>query len=262
MSTKIHAHSRSDKNRNSFWIYGKHAVKAAILNKERKILRLILLESCKDFLEEYGSVHESLQAELVDKNYFAAKFGKDATHQGCAVLVKDLHFHLCLEDLLTDESDNRPFMFLDQITDPQNLGSILRASAVFGARAVVVPEHNSPEFSPAIWKAASGAAEYVPIIRVINFVHAINDLKKHGFWCVGLDEKSSKTMSEMDLERKLIVVIGSEGTGMRRLTRESCDFLVKLPGIGSFTTLNAAQAATISLYEIRRQCTSHCFATG
>jgi 23S rRNA (guanosine2251-2'-O)-methyltransferase len=254
MGRKTHTYKKkSSENRDVFWIYGKHAVKGAVFNKNREILRLILLESCKDFPAEWKEIADAPAAEIVDKNYFAAKFGKDATHQGCAVLVKDLHPHLCPEDLLGNELDNRPFVFLDQITDPQNLGSILRASAVFGARAVVVTEHNSPEFSPAVWKAASGAAEHVPIIRVVNLVHAINYLKKHGFWCIGLDERSPKTISEMDLGRKLIVVIGSEGSGLRRLTRESCDFLAKLPSGRSFTTLNAAQAATVSLYEIHNQ---------
>ncbi|MDR2781936.1 MAG: 23S rRNA (guanosine(2251)-2'-O)-methyltransferase RlmB [Holosporaceae bacterium] len=232
----------------SVWIYGKHATLAALRNPNRKVLRFVTLESCKDFCGECKSPTQ----EIVDKNFFNAIFGKEAIHQGCAVLVKKLREYF-VEDLIEDESDMRPFVFLDHMSDPQNIGSVLRASAVFGARAVVVTENNSPTLTPAIIKAASGAVECVPFIRVINLVHTINNLKKRGFWCLGLDEKSDKKISEMTLDRKLIIVIGSEGEGMRRLTREACDFLVHLHSFGNFSTLNAAQAATVALYEVLRQ---------
>ncbi|MDR0678119.1 MAG: hypothetical protein LBF44_01115, partial [Holosporaceae bacterium] len=125
----------------SVWIYGKHAVKAALHNPKRNILRLLVLESAKDFLNECGKL--LLKPEIVDRNFFDATFGRDAIHQGCAVQAKKLP-NLSIEDLTMDKSDNRPFIFLDQISDPQNIGSILRASAVFGARAAVVAENNSP----------------------------------------------------------------------------------------------------------------------
>jgi 23S rRNA (guanosine2251-2'-O)-methyltransferase len=220
-------------------------------NPRRQLQRFIVLESfSKDFPEECGS--SSLKAETVDRNFFNALFGKDAIHQGCAVLARQLP-ECSVEELIEDESDTRPFVFLDLVSDPQNIGSILRASAVLGARAVVVTENNSPTLTPAIIKAASGAAECVPFIRAVNLVHTINYLKKHGFWCVGLDEKADQNIHEAPMDGKLVIVIGSEGDGMRRLTRESCDFLVKLHSFGSFSTLNAAQAATVSLYEIMRQ---------
>lgn len=222
-------------------------MKAAILNEKREILRTIVLESCKDFLSEFKHC-KSLNPEVVDRNYFSAIFGKDSTHQGCAVFVKKI-CDFAIEDLIKDDSDDRPIVFLDQIADPQNIGSILRAAAVFGARAVVVTENHSPELTPAIAKAASGALETIPLIRVVNLVHSVNALKKQGFWIIGLAEESGKMINEIKLDGKFVFVIGNEGEGMRRLTRDSCDFLVKLPVLGEFTTLNAAQAATISLYE-------------
>jgi 23S rRNA (guanosine2251-2'-O)-methyltransferase len=230
------------------WIYGKHAVKAALRNPKRSILRLIVLESSRDFFDKCATI----KPEIVDRHLFGAIFGKDAIHQGCAVQVKKLQDY-SIEELTSDESDDRPFVFLDQVSDPQNIGSILRASAVFGARAVVVTENNSPELTPAISKAASGAMESIPLIRVINLVHTINNLKKKGFWCIGLDERSDEKIYEMSLNGKFILVVGSEGEGLRRLTRESCDFLIQLPCMGEFSTLNAAQAATVSLYEMLRQ---------
>jgi 23S rRNA (guanosine2251-2'-O)-methyltransferase len=247
------AMSKKEKNRTSgesVWIYGKHAVKAALQNPERKISRFIVLESCRDYWEECNL--SQIKTEIVDKNFFNALFGKEAIHQGCAVLAKQLSEH-SVEELIKDESDMRPFIFLDRVSDPQNIGSILRAAAVFGARATIITEDNSPTLTSTAIKAASGAAELVPLIRVKNLVRTINNLKENGFWCIGLDERSDKKIYEISLKENLIVVIGSEGDGMRRLTRETCDFLVKLPAFANFATLNAAQAATFSLYEILRQ---------
>ena len=233
------------------WIYGKHAVTAAILNKKRQIKRFVVLESLKNYFEDRLG-NQKILPEIVDTDFFVAKFGKNATHQGCAVLAEPLK-EIFLEDLLSDPSDDRPIVFLDQITDPQNIGSILRASAVFGARAVVITENGSPEMSPTISKTASGAAELIPLIRVTNLVQSLNLLKEKGFWTIGLDERGKQELSQVDLSGKIAVVIGSEGDGLRRLTRESCDFLVQLPFFENFSTLNAAQAATVSLYEILRQ---------
>jgi len=196
-------------SKDTMWIYGKHAVKAAVLNEDREVLRLVVLESCRDFLDEFTHHRKTLKSETVDRNFFAAMFGKDSTHQGCAALVKKIH-DFFIEDLIDDDLDNRPIILLDQITDPQNIGSILRASAVFGARAVVVTENNSPELTPAIAKAASGALETVPLIRVVNLVHSINALKKRGFWIAGLCEKSDKTINEINLDGKFAFIIGSE----------------------------------------------------
>ena len=237
------------------WIYGKHATKAALLNPKREILKFILLESNKNFFQEIPEASKNINIpslEFVDKNYFHTLFGKEATHQGSAVLVKKLE-EVFLDELLRNENDDRPFIFLDQVADPQNIGSILRAAAVFGARAVVITEDHSPEITPALAKAASGALESIPIIRVINLVHSINILKKHGFWSVGLDERSEKKLDEVDLREKFVFIIGNEGSGLRRLSKETCDFIVQLPGPGIFTTLNAAQAATVTLYESSKQ---------
>ena len=233
------------------WIYGKHAVVSALLNKNRHIKRFVALESLKSYFEEQLK-NLKISPEIVDSDFFLSKFGRNATHQGCAVLAEPLK-EIFLEDLLSDPADERPIVFLDQVTDPQNVGSILRASAVFGARAVVVPENSSPEMSPAITKTASGATELIPLIRVTNLVQSLNLLKEKGFWCVGLDERGKKELSQVDLSGKIAIVIGSEGDGLRRLTRESCDFLAQLPFFENFSTLNAAQAATVSLYEILRQ---------
>lgn len=242
--------------KDTMWLYGKHAVKAAISNKHRNILKVVILESNKNFLQEVFDEHETAQrkinTEIVENDYFSRLFGRDATHQGIAALVTKLDEYV-LEDFLKNHSDNRPFVFLDQVVDPQNIGSILRASAVFGARAVVVTDDHSPEITPSIAKAASGSLEIVPIIRVTNLVQSVNLLKKHGFWVIGLDERSEKNLSDIDLNEKYVFIIGNEGYGMRRLSKEACDLAVRLPELNVFTTLNAAQAATVALYESCKQ---------
>lgn len=252
MSKNADQKDRRFQQNDCMWIYGKHAVKAALSNSQRRILRFILLESNKDLLDEISS---EVLPEFANKDVFLSLFGRDTIHQGCAVLVKKLP-QVFLEDLLQDNYDDRPFIFLDQVTDPQNIGSVLRAAAVFGARAIVVTKDHSPELTPAIAKAASGALEVVPIVRVTNFAQSIKILKQKEFWLVGLDERSDKKLHEVNLRGKFAFIIGSEGFGMRRLSREACDFVVQLPGPSTFTTLNAAQAATVTLYESYQQRTA------
>ncbi|MBR1733865.1 MAG: 23S rRNA (guanosine(2251)-2'-O)-methyltransferase RlmB [Alphaproteobacteria bacterium] len=241
-------------SKDSMWIYGKHAVKAVLFNQKREILRFVLLESSKNFIEDvsFAIKTRKISYEIVDSDFFFSLFGKNAIHQGCAILVKKLKEQF-LEELIIDKNDDRPFIFLDQVIDPQNIGSIMRAAAVFGARAVVMTEDHSPEITATVAKTASGALENIPLIKVVNLTQSLNLLKKNGFWVVGLDERSEKNLADIDLSGKFVFIIGSEGFGMRRLTKESCDFLAKLPGVSSFTTLNAAQAATISLYESCKQ---------
>lgn len=241
---------KSKKNAESIWIYGKHAARAALLNKRRIILKFILLESNTKFLQEISFFlsQRKIEPEFVNKNYFDMLFGKEAVHQGCAVLTKRLR-EPSLKELIKDESDNSPFVFLDQVVDPQNIGGILRASAVFGARAVVITESHSPKTTPTIAKAASGGLEIVPLVRVNNLAQSIDFLKRHGFWLVGLDEHSEKSLYEVELPEKLMFIIGNEGSGLRRLSKDVCDFIVRFPGTNTFTTLNATQAATIALYE-------------
>ncbi|MDR1361605.1 MAG: 23S rRNA (guanosine(2251)-2'-O)-methyltransferase RlmB [Holosporaceae bacterium] len=229
------------------WLYGKHAVKAALRNPEREIQRFVLLKQSIDFQKECGTT-----AEIVDGTFFSELFGREAVHQGCAVCAKRLREYR-LEEIIEDPADLRPLVFLDQVTDPQNLGSILRSAAVFGARAVVTTENNSPKLTATVAKAASGALEIIPLVRVVNLVQSMKFLQKMGFWSLGLEEKASKILSEVPLADKFVLVVGGEGTGLRRLTKESCDFLAKLPTGSSLGTLNASQAITVALYESLRQ---------
>lgn len=237
-----------NKGSNLIWIYGIHAVRAAVNNPERLIYRIIVSdkEQSKSLLPG-----KSVDIEVVSKQYFSDLFGKDAMHQNIAALVKP-QTETLLEDILAEDNE-RPIIILDQITDPHNVGAILRSAAVFDVKCMIVPENNTPNETAVLAKTASGALEIVPIIRVINLARCIKILKENSYWCIGLDERGTDFLNNIDLSGKFAFIIGSEGSGMRRLTKESCDILAKLPVSDNFSTLNAAQACTVTLYESFKQ---------
>ncbi len=137
---------------------------------------------------------------------------------------------------------------LDQITDPQNLGAIIRSAAAFGVDALILPKHQSVPITSTVAKAASGALEFVPVCYVNNLTTALETLKKNDYWIYGLDE-SGDTIDNTDLPEKVAVIIGAEGAGMRRLTKENCDYHVRIATSSKFTTLNASNAAAIALHQ-------------
>ncbi|HIJ64183.1 MAG TPA: 23S rRNA (guanosine(2251)-2'-O)-methyltransferase RlmB, partial [Rhodospirillaceae bacterium] len=177
-----------------------------------------------------------------------------AVHQGLALAADPLP-ELQIIDLLDAARgrDSAQLVVLDQVTDPHNAGAVLRSAAAFGALAVVVQDRHAPEQTGTLAKAASGALERVPLVRVTNLVRALEELKSGGFWIAGLAGDAEQTLAAAGLNGKIALVLGSEGDGLRRLTREHCDHLVRLPQTDQVESLNVSNAAAVALYELVRR---------
>jgi 23S rRNA (guanosine2251-2'-O)-methyltransferase len=237
------------------WIYGRHAVAAALDNPARRIRRIV---ATQDSLAALGPALAEAQAdlpaapEIVDRHTLALLLPEDAVHQGIAIAADPLQRRE-LADLLAAPSAGRGVVVvLDQVTDPHNLGAILRSAAAFSALAVVVTDHGTAAVSGALAKAASGALEKIPLVHAANLSRALERLKAAGFWCVGLESEAEEEIAKLDLPERVALVLGAEGGGLRRLTREHCDFLTRLPTHGA-ASLNVSNAAAVALYEIVRR---------
>ena len=248
--------------RSGLWLYGVHAALAALANPERQIERLVLTEDAGRALRPRfekiaaararDGVRPSPTPEIKSRQEIEGMIGAGAVHQGIALLARPLP-DVFLDDVLdATEGEEAVLVVLDQVTDPQNVGAILRSAAAFGARAVIVPGRGAPRPTGALAKAASGALEYVPLVRVTNLSAALDALKARGFWCAGLDSRAPESLSEADLSGRLALVLGSEGKGLRRLVGERCDLLVRLAISDRVESLNVSAAAAIALYELAR----------
>jgi 23S rRNA (guanosine2251-2'-O)-methyltransferase len=235
--------------RGTVWLYGLHAVQAALANPSRRLRRLVLTEEASATLAARLAAPWALTPETVDRARIDQLLGRDAVHQGAALLA-DLLPQPVLATVL-----ERPgaVLVLDQVTDPRNIGAILRSAAAFGVAAVIVQERHAPEETGSLAKAASGALETVPLLRAVNLARTIVMLKAANFWVVGLDAEASGPLDGGAFkDRRVALVLGGEGSGLRRLTRESCDELAKLPMAGIMESLNVSAATAVALYELGR----------
>jgi 23S rRNA (guanosine2251-2'-O)-methyltransferase len=226
-------------------LYGWHTVKAALENPQRRFHRLLATENAARRLTE-DHVKFPVEPELVRPEDIAAIAGAQAVHQGLYAEADPLASPE-LEDLATGGI----MLVLDQITDPHNVGAILRSAAAFAARAVVTTERHSPEATGVLAKAASGALEYVPIATVVNLARALEELHELNTFLVGLDSSGEADLAATPLSAPLALVIGAEGKGLRRLTRVHCDVIARLALPGRITSLNVSNAAAVALYVAR-----------
>jgi 23S rRNA (guanosine2251-2'-O)-methyltransferase len=241
----------------AFWIYGVHAVEAALANPRRACHRLLLAngvsgEVAAAIAGARATVPGRPLPESVDRVDIERLLSPGAVHQGVALLAKPLPVP-SLELVLRNAAADAAMVVLDQATDPRNVGAVLRSAAAFGAIAVVVQDRNAPPLTAALVKAASGAVETVPLLRVVNLARALWTLKNAGFWCAGLDPAAERTLAEAALEGRVALVLGAEGCGMRRLTRDTCDELLRVPIMPGADSLNLSNAAAIALYELKRR---------
>lgn len=231
-----------------YWLYGIHACHFAAQNPERDIVQICV--NSPQVLGKIGLTEKTapVKVQVVEKRWFEQAFSPDAVHQGLAMQVKPLpESHL--EDLDAVDSKNQIVIVLDQVSDPHNVGAILRSAAVFGATALIMTDRNAPAESAVLAKSACGALELVPIIRTSNLSQAMTHLKKIGFWCYGFAESGDQTIHQVDFSGKIALVMGAEGDGMRRLTKEHCDFTIRFETSAAFSTLNVSNAAAIALHQ-------------
>jgi 23S rRNA (guanosine2251-2'-O)-methyltransferase len=239
-------------------LFGLHPVAAAWTNPERRVYRLLATEGA---LESMAAALEQAKTAgidrpvptLVERPDLDRLLPAGAVHQGLVLDAAPLP-EVDLDDIVRQGSlkDGDVIVLLDQVTDPHNVGAILRSASAFGASAVVLPDRNAPEMTGTLAKSASGAAEVVPLVRVVNLSRALTELREAGYWCVGLDESGSRTLAQVTFQSRIALVLGAEGSGLRRLTMERCDEIARLPTSGPIGSLNVSNAAAVALYELAR----------
>jgi 23S rRNA (guanosine2251-2'-O)-methyltransferase len=234
----------------TIWLFGLHTVRDALLNPRRTRLRLIVTPNAAEKLGD-AIAAGGLEPEISDPRRFAAPLDPESVHQGAALEVKPLDWGGLRDAALADGQGPARIVLLDRVTDPHNVGAILRSSEVFGARAVVgVERHAAPE-TGALAKAASGALERQPYIRVKNLADAMEELRGMGFLVLGLDGEGRRPIGEAvegRRDRPIALVLGAEGPGLREKTRATCDELVRIGAAGGFGSLNVSNAAAVALY--------------
>ena len=228
-------------NRPRFW--GKHAVAAALDNPDRRVLKAWATQEAADFMNFPKDV-VVIRAEAPDLGRMVPH---DAPHQGVVIEVEPLN-DIWLADLLAEAPEKATLLVLDQVTDPNNVGAILRSAAAFGAIGIVTQDRHAPPESGALAKAASGALERVPWVRVVNLARALEEIAEAGFWRIGLAGEASTELKEALGPKRVALVLGAEGPGMRSNTREHCDALARLPISETVESLNVSNAAAVALY--------------
>ena len=232
------------------WLWGRHPVLAALANPARKGMgRLLAAADRAAEIERDRLAPNGHRVEVVDGPALAKMLPAGAVHQGLAFKVQPLE-GVALEDFADPASG--VIVMLDQLTDPQNVGAIFRSALAFGARGIVVQDRHSPALAGALAKAAAGATERLPCARVTNLSRALERLADLGWRAVGLDGSAEQTLEQALDGRPTVLVMGSEGDGVRRLVAEHCDVMAKIPMPGGFESLNVSNAAAIALYEATR----------
>lgn len=234
------------------WFYGTHTCTAILNNPERTIFEIVY--SHPKILERLDSQNlpASVKLRQADKSWFDAKFGTDAVHQGFAICAHSLPDYSII-DLSHESEQNQLVIILDQVSDPHNVGAIIRSAAAFNTKAIVMTDRHAPDETSTLAKSASGALELVPMMRYANLAQAIRDLKDIGFWTYGFAESGSTSLGETKFSGKVALIMGAEGSGIRDLTRKNCDFLIRLETGNAFSTLNVSNAAAIAMYQVFSQ---------
>jgi len=226
-------------------LFGIHPIEAALANPKRMMGRLQLTDNAQRRLAPQLEAR-GVTPQLVAPKDLDRRLGSETVHQGAMLETQALP-EPTLEEL-AEASGQRPLVVLDQVTDPHNVGAILRSAAVFGAAGLIMTRRHSPPLDGTLAKSASGALEHVPIALVANLARAIEELKELGFLVVGLDGEAENDLAEIDWAQRVALVLGAEGKGLRQLTRERCDQLCRISADGALASLNVSNAAAVALH--------------
>jgi len=240
--------SKNQKKNSEYWLYGKHTCLAAINNKNRLIRKILVVKKNQHLIPEMFAK----KTEVVDsKEIINILKNNDATTQGIAVLTEPL-IQPSLNELIDDKKRDQLLVILDQISDPQNIGAIFRSAAAFSADAIVSTIDNCPKEIDSLVKSTVGTFELLPFIHVVNLSQALKTLKDNGYWIIGLDGQANNSINTFtrSLHDKIALVLGSEGRGLRPLTKANCDFIFKIPMASAVESLNVSCAAGIALYQL------------
>ena len=238
----------------TLWLFGLHAVRDALLNPDRDKLRLVVTKNALDRLGDAVAT-SGLEPEISDPRKFAAPLDPGSVHQGAALEVKALNWGSVEERCLAGDTQLPVVVLLDRVTDPHNVGAILRSAEVFGARAVIATQRHAAPETGALAKSASGALERQPYLRVRNLAAAMTSLRNMGYTIFGLDgeaETPLETAMAGVAGRPIALVLGAEGPGLRDKTKETCDQLVQIAPASGFGSLNVSNAAAVSLFVATR----------
>ncbi len=237
------------KSPNGYFLFGRHAVEAALSNPARECVRLLGTRRALSAVPQRAQ-RADVPCELVeDDALLRTAVPADAPHQGILLEVRPLP-GVDLHDLTPKTGERNILLMLDQVTDPHNVGACLRSAAALGARALITQDRNSPSESGTLARASSGGLETLPWARVSNLSQALDALKEMGYWHVGLDGHTDSALSDIDMGNNIVIVMGSEGKGLRPLVRKHCDAIAKIPMTGRVESLNVSNAAAIALYEL------------
>ena len=235
--------------RETVWLFGLHAVRDALVNPAREKLRLVVTRNALDKLAE-AVAEAGIEPEIADPRRFDVPIDEGSVHQGAALEVRPLHWGR-LDEVCISGAGAPLVVLLDRVTDPHNVGAVLRSAEVFGARAVIAPRHHSAPETGALAKTASGALERQPYLKVTNLADAMGELKAMGFVLIGLDGDGDIELGAAMAKagsRAVGLVLGAEGPGLRDRTRDTCDMIARIPFAGAFGSLNVSNAAAVGLY--------------
>jgi 23S rRNA (guanosine2251-2'-O)-methyltransferase len=241
--------NRRAEARETIWLFGLHAVRDALLNPRREKLRLVVTKNALDKLQDAVTA-SGMTPEIADPRRFDVPIDEGSVHQGAALEVRPLNWGK-LADVCISGAGLPLVVLLDRVTDPHNVGAVLRSAEVFGARAVIAPRHHSAPETGALAKTASGALERQPYLKVTNLAEAMEDLKSMGFFLIGLDGDGTVELGAAMASaggRAIGLVLGAEGPGLRDRTRTTCDVIARIPVAGEFGSLNVSNAAAVGLY--------------